>query len=226
MVEFHALFQHVTMAVCLGALAVFGVALVIMLVKRHGADVLARIEWLRRNPMAVFAAPLVVALILYGGSKTRVMFQFGKDLEDNGSWATNDTVCIKWLYVNHDGAETVNIAYQEEGASGGYNLLAQALASDYIWEGNIVNATNYNYKVYFSEKTPDAKKETFVAQIDLTPDGEKMIPVHVDISVDGGGVFDFIPRPSWPTNTTDEASAQSDDAVIDAYENEGKEIAE
>lgn len=226
MAEFHDLFQNVVMAMCLCAFAVVGVALVVMMVKRHGADVLARIDWMKRNPQAVLAVPLVVALILYGGSKARVMFQFGKDLEDNGSWATNNTVCVKWLYVNHDGSETVNIAYQEEGSSGGYNLLAQAVASDYIWESEIVNATNYNYKVYFSENTPDAKKETFVAQIDLTPDGKKMIPVHVDISVDGNGVFDVIPRPAWPTNTTDEASAQSDDAVIDAYEKEGKEITE
>lgn len=226
MTEFYALYQGVLTALCVGAFAAVGAALVAMLVKKHGADLLSRIDWMKRHPAAVLAAPLAVALILYGGSKARVMFQFGKDLEDNGSWATNNTVCVKWLYVNHDGSETVNIAYQEDGSSGGYNLLAQALASDYIWEAEVVNATNYNYKVYFSEKTPDAKREIFVAQIDLTPDGEKMVPVHVDISVDGAGVFDFIPRPSWPTNTTDEASGQSDDAVIDAYENEGKEIAE
>lgn len=232
--EFHDTLGWVVAGACLTALGCIAFAFLALYVRRHCREWLERAEWMTRHPSCLLAAPLVIALLLYGGEKQRQMFSFGKNLEDNGSWATNNTVCVKWLYYNHDGSDLVNIAYKELTSGDAYNLLAQVAASEYVWEAEIINATNYDYKVYFEEKTPDADRETFVAQIYIpvqteSGDAERMVPVNVDVSVDGNGVFEFIPRPAWPTNTVDEANAVnalSDDEVIEAFQNEGTEVTE
>lgn len=235
MSEFRDALGWVVAGVCLTALGIILFISLAIYVRRHSHEWLERAEWLCRHPSCLLAAPLVIALLLYGGEKARIMFQFGKNLEDNGSWATNDTVCVKWLYYNHDGEDKVNIAYREHSVGGDYNLLAQVAAKEYIFETTIINATNYDYKAWFEEKMPDAEKETFVAQIyiPVQTDGgevEKMVPVNVDVSVDGNGVFEFIPRPPWPTNTVDEASALSDGEAIEALretlQNESSEVTE
>lgn len=196
-------------AVCLSALGIILVGAAVAYAKRHGRWFLEKVEWARKNPSCLLALPLVIALILYGSEKPspqRTMFSFGKNLQDNGSWATNDTVCVKWLYDTRPGTDLVNIAYREYGSGNDYTLIAKTPANEYIWTGAILNATNYDYKIYFDAITPDADKETFVAQIDLTVDGERMVPYCVDISVDGNGVFDFIKRPAWPTNVIESAA--------------------
>lgn len=232
--ELHDTLGWVVAGACLTALGCIAFAFLALYVRRHCREWLERAEWMTRHPSCLLAAPLVIALLIYGGEKQRQMFSFGKNLEDNGSWATNNTVCVKWLYYNHDGSDLVNIAYKEHTSGDAYNLLAQVAASEYIWEAEIINATNYDYKVYFEEKTPDADRETFVAQIYIpiqteSGDAERMVPVNVDVSVDGNGVFEFIPRPAWPTNTVDEANAVNaltDDEVIEAFQNEGTEVTE
>lgn len=193
-------------AVCLSALGIILIGAAVVYAKRHGRWFLEKAEWVRKNPSCLLAMPLVVALFLYGSEKQRIMFSFGKNLQDNGSWATNDTVCAKWLYDTRPGTDMVNIAYREYGSGNDYTLIAKTPANDYIWQGTILNAANYDYKIYFDAITPDADKETFVAQVDLTVDGERMVPYCVDISVDGNGVFDFIKRPAWPTNVIESAA--------------------
>lgn len=230
--ELHDALGWVVAGVCLTALGIILFTALAFYVRRHSHEWLERAEWMRRHPSCLLAAPLVIALILYGGEKARIMFQFGQNLTDNGSWATNNTVCVKWLYDTRPGTDKVNISYRNYNEGGDYTLLAQVAASEYIWESEIVNATNYDYKIYFEAKTPDAEKETFVAQIDLTSDGERMIPVCVDIQVDGNGVFRFIPRPEWPTNTVNEVNElQMTEEAIEAFEaseqeNESAEVSE
>ena len=232
--ELHDTLGWVVAGACLTALGCIAFAFLALYVRRHCREWLERAEWMTRHPSCLLAAPLVIALLLYGGEKHRQMFSFGKNLDDNGSWATNNTVCVKWLFYNHDGSDLVNIAYKEHTSGDAYNLLAQVAASSYIWEAEVINATNYDYKVYFEEKAPDADRETFVAQIYIpvqteSGDAERMVPVNVDVSVDGNGVFVFIPRPAWPTNTVDDANAinaLSDDEVIEAFQNEGTEVTE
>lgn len=99
-------------------------------------------RWIER----LFLAFLVVGMIHYGATKSIIRWDAG--LRDEGSVITNNLVQIRWSYFGIPAASTVYIDYRESGTTNEWQSLGETVASALAWDGELADATNYDYYVY------------------------------------------------------------------------------
>lgn len=108
----------------------------------------------REGSAAVFALFAIVATI-YGGGK----FYFESGMRDNGSYATNDTVVVRWQKDGTLPIPNSSTVYID------YRLHSSTNAEDWVWLGSatigdseatfaLADATNYVYSIYYDYVPP------------------------------------------------------------------------
>ena len=148
--QIHEVFGNAVLYVGLAALACISVGSFFYATMKYIGPVLDRIR--RASPFEqVFVAVIVGGMCLYGGSKGTVSYDGGiKADTSHANVVTNDLVEVYWVketpILPNDAP--VYIDYREHGSTNEWGLLGQAIVSDYMWEGTLANATNYDYNVW------------------------------------------------------------------------------
>lgn len=109
------------------------------------------------RPCFLFLTVFVICMIIYGGSKP-VMY-FANGLQDNGSYATNDTVYIAWTktgsaVVPNDAELYIEYRIQGSTNESDWVEIWTGIVSDWSATFILDNATNYNYSIYYNYIPP------------------------------------------------------------------------
>jgi hypothetical protein len=116
----------------------------------------------KHNPLGravLFTVFAVMATAIYGKKVVSSAFYFESGLKDNGSYTTNDTVVIKWLKdgkVPIPDNTTVYFDYRKNNSTNANEWIALGYASvaDYQATFTLLNATNYNFSIYYDYIPP------------------------------------------------------------------------
>lgn len=122
----HEEFQAVLMAVCLAVLSALVAVAVAMFVWKHIKQVVARIP--RQGIVGTaLSAPLVVAMLVYGGSK-----HFDSGISNNGTW-WDSTNSVLYLSFNYQAVLSLDVLHVDARPVGSTN------AADWVsyWHGPI-----------------------------------------------------------------------------------------
>lgn len=143
--------RRVLMYVCVCALFAIIASCAIYAFRIQIRQFLDRVRGL--HPFQQFMVSMFLTVcVLYGGTKGTINYDGGiRANSSNPSLVTNDIVRITWERI--PGAvlplsSPVYIDYREHGSTNEWGLLGQAIVSDYMWEGTLANATNYDYNVW------------------------------------------------------------------------------
>lgn len=141
---------------------------------------------------AVLLVPLVVGIVLFGGSK-HVTFTDG--IKDSGhTLVTNDTIHIEWTrdtsHVVVPLSAAVYIDYRPSGSTNEWGLLGQAIVGDCLWEGTLANATNYDYHVWAYYIPPEPVHTNGVWTYKTMKDraGKEILPLRSRVEINGKAI--------------------------------------